>query len=227
MEIAKCVHKEHLKNLGNHQELGTCEHCHQEVLYDRSEPKMKIFVKKLGRIGDKIVFPNLALTLDLKGKDAADLRLARMSETRLKHPLAEEAPASEKKEPQAIKEQEAITAPVTGIPPRPNADDPRGRLRWLHTYKKQLIADLLQLGEKAFLEKYNLTPQFLGRLKRDKHYKKLAKEAPAPAAEKKPKSRSIQAKAPGGSRADMPKWNEDWPSEVKVAWLEAFGKIHS
>lgn len=204
METVECVHIEHMKAGENHTEIGECQNCHQVVVYDRENLKAKPTVTQLGRIDGKVVLPRPSFNLELSGKDRADLTVARMAATSSAHPLAEKEPAA-------------------GIPPRPGADDPQARIQWYRKHKKRLIKALLRLGDKAFLEKYNLPPQFLSHMKADKRYKKLGqKTPPAPAA----KAKAGQPKTPKVSGLpQLPPWSADWAPEVQLLWLRIYDKL--
>ena len=204
MEFTTCVHREQMKTLPNQQESAICQHCGQETLYDRSERKPRVILKKLGRFGDKIVRPKPVVELELNGKDLADLRLAKINDA--EHDSA-----------QALAEETAGE-----VPPRPT-DDPVAQREWYKKYKRQLIEDLLKLGEKVFREKYLAPRQLLSHLKTDKYYKKLAKKAqPAPAAGE---VRTPKPKAGKGELPPLPAWSEEWPDEIKLAWLEIYARL--
>ena len=208
MEFTTCVHREQMKTLPNQQESGTCQYCGQEIIYDRAEHKPRVILKKLGRIGDKIVRPKPIVELDLNGKDLADLRLAKINDA--VHECAQ-APAEET---------------AGEVPPRPT-DDPVAQREWYKKYKRQLIEDLLKLGEKVFREKYLAPRQLLSHLKTDKYYKKLAKKAPpAPAAEPKAaKTKPGRPKETASALPQLPAWSEEWTDEIKLAWLEIYTRL--
>ena len=76
METIECVHKERISRGENHTETGVCQRCGQTVVYDRTTQKGIAVLTKLGRIDGKLVLPKPAFTLNLSGKDQADLTVA-------------------------------------------------------------------------------------------------------------------------------------------------------
>ena len=210
MEIIECVHFEDMTTGENHTEVGVCRKCGRTVIYDRVNPKAQPLITKLGRKDGKIVVPTAGFNTQLSGKDLADLRVANMGPASSKHPMATKAQAP-------------------NIPPRPGEDDPEARLLWYHDHKKEMIRDLLAMEYEAFLKKWGVSRQTVSHLKSDKYYEKLAKKAPpAPSAEPK------AAKAGEPSRADKPKgeklpqlpeWSDEWTPEIKLAWLDIYGRL--
>jgi len=208
METIECIHIEHMKTGENHTEIGICQNCGQTVIYDRLNLKSKPTLTKLGRIDGKIVLPRDGFNLDLNGKDQADLTLARMEAASAKHPLAAEEATED-------------------IPPRPT-DDPVAQREWYKKYKRQLIEDLLKLGDKVFREKYLAPRQLLSHLKTDKYYKKLAEKTPPEAGKRGRKAQPFASLASLSIASDLPPlpaWSEEWTDEIKLAWLEIYARL--
>lgn len=181
METATCKHREKTELVGRYK-IGTCTRCGQQTRYPSKigDPPTVI---KLGHIDSLIVMPDPNCKVQLSPQDMTELHTTSPAlSTGPKHP----------------------PEPAAGIPPRPSKDDPVGRVKWFRKYKPRLIDDLLRLGKRAFIEKYEVTPHLVGRLKADKRYKQLSGKVPKIA-----------------GLPSLPSWSNDWPPNVQAAWLNA------
>ena len=91
------------------------------------------------------------------------------------------------------------------------------RREFYQANKRQMIETLIALGQDAFLEKWKVSPQTISHLKNDNLYKEM-----------------VQSNPPGQLKVwrldndlpPLPKWNEIWPAEVQLKWLDIWRALH-
>lgn len=238
METTTCKHKPTSRSLVMGANVEECTLCHQQVKYtmDRYQSSHPIVIK-LGRIGDKIVLPDPSHKLELGAQDALDLHRAKESK-------GAKAKPKRKPEPQSAAAGELM---VDQVNPTMRPKDTYGKMKWFKKYKKPMIHDLVKLGDGPFVkawEKFGVNNHMLPHLKKEKIYLQLkaeAEAAPAAAPESKsapkkssPKSKTKSKVRQGGTPPpphpvlpSLPEWKDDWPTPVKLEWLETYKAVVS
>lgn len=212
MKTVECQHEAKTKKGGGDVTISTCVKCGQEVIYPTNKLRTPV-VKKIGRIGDRIVLPNPEFRLQLKPQDKKDLAAA-----------DEGPPEKEPAEP---------PAETPAVNPTERPSDPAARLKWYKKNKKAMIEDLLTLGKDGFLEKWPVPGQQISHLKSDPYYKKRAEELGLPTGPPRQKPAKPGAKADKPPKAmkvvpavlpQLPPWNDNWDPKVQLRWLAIYEK---
>jgi len=221
METTTCIHHEHIESAGDDVELGTCGICHQVKRRSTIKRHLPPELIKLGRIDGRIVLPGPRDILRLSLEEADELK------------AAQKAPA---------------LAPAASTPRATLQPASRGK-HWYQDHKKEMIEDLISLGNTAFLKKWKVKRQTVSHLKSDKLYLKMVgqeesvasptkttkaptkrgkKRLPKPESHQKPSSiedvTEAAKKGNGGQLPRFPDWApEKWAtSEIAVQWLKTY-----
>jgi hypothetical protein len=239
METAKCDHTVTTKSLSGGVNIYECANCGQQVEYSLDKYKqIPPKVLRLGRIGHNIVLPDPSYRLALGSIDREDLRVVLAGKGKTAAPELKATP------PQSAKPGE-----TPGIRPKETA----ARLKWYRQWKKAMIDDLVTMSFEDFIAKWEplgVNSYMIARLRYDKYYKKKMAE-PAPAAAEKPKRKKMAEPAPAAAEKPkrknpgpktkpkgeplsvpapaglppLPEWDPEWPTPVKLKWLEVYEKI--
>lgn len=231
METTTCKHKPTSRSLVMGANVEECTLCHQQVKYtmDRYQSSHPTIIK-LGRIGDKIVPPDPSHKLELGAQDALDLQSAT-------------GPAGPEAKPELNYRSRLRSSGelmVDQVKPTARPKDTYGKMKWFKNFKKAMIHDLVKLGDRKFVkawEKFGANNHMLPHLKKEKLYLQLKAEAeatqaaaaeskpspkPSPKSKRKTKVRQGAPPPPPLLLPSLPDWNEDWPTPVKIQWLEAY-----
>ena len=219
METTTCSHKESISSMVGGIETGKCNICHQVRRYDRREPKAVVEILKLGRIDSKLVLPGPKEKLYLSAEENDELMLARKDGHKASNP-----------------------GPVAP----PAVEDIGGR-DWYRAHKKEMIEDLLTMGQEAFRKKWPIKRQIFSHLKSDPLYKgrispaegvkDVKKRGPKPKKDRpqgtkrgSPAIEDVVAALKKGEADKLPPFPEWAPekwvsSEIAVQWLRTFEAI--
>ena len=124
MEITICQHREHVETRDG-VEVGVCTECHQAIQYDGSKHPT---VTKLGRIGDKLVLPNVHYKLLLDPTDQQDLTTVRKA-----------------------------AKGISLVPPKPETKNVAVLHQYYEDNRDAILHDLDTLGEKAMRKRWDIS----------------------------------------------------------------------
>lgn len=203
METIECHHNENVRELGHGIELGECSICHQLVQYDRAHVKVPNTVTRLGHIEGKLVLPDPAYKLLLPPQDQADLAT-----------VPQKAPGGE------------ITPRDAGW----SKLNRREKAAHYRLHQKEIQHDVEELGEKAARKKWGIGSTTWSGMKKRGFLGAKASAAAKASATRRPYHRKVPPPPvglPSGDLPPLPPWQDGWPGETQVKWLEIWEKLSS
>lgn len=102
---------------------------------------------------------------------------------------------------------------------------PKERLKWYQDNKKQMIADLIELGNTGFLKKWNVKGQFISHLKTDPLYKKQATTTSSKVNKQVTQNRTtdgISQVSAEQSLPPFPLFSDNWHEAVQIEWFKTY-----
>ena len=252
-----CQHEEKIENVGRGISYGTCSKCDQIRQYDTLNEKNPPKIIRLGRINGVIVAPKEGEIKQLPSEEAAELEVAREEGVHIAEQKNEdiatkvEAPGNKRQKsskvckecpfyelydeaPWCNSKRWPSRVPMRLRPPyripEKEPTDRRGK-EWYYAHKKEMIEDLISMGNTAFLEKWKVHSSIISHLKSDKLYKIREGTLPKPPPERKPRRKSVgyglAAAIPiepvtGSLLPAFPPFSDKWTEMVQLRWFDTY-----
>lgn len=221
MAFSECNHKDEVLLTVDKEAVRQCKTCGQ--IRKLVSETGRYAVIKLGRVNGALVQPDPEYRLALTASESLELQDGQTKEqpSRVKS-LVEKAAGVEVR----VEDGQKIEA-AQEPPSQENHEKVLTRHQLYRKNKRAMIDDLFILNREEFLRKWGVKHQIISHLKSDSYYKEKVGHIPAQELGQ-PKKRHKPGPKPATHREILPvfpPFNESWGDSVKVAWLEAYGKL--